>query len=179
MSDNKVILVFAILLSAIFAVPPSQANEIKGDPELVWLSPLGDSDIENNAYNRCRLIRKIKPGAGKASEATKNNFDILSSYASNLYAQSLKIAGYIESEKEKTASSGTDLSDEKALLDEEIIKRLGDLSRRMNIINSFEAGVILLESLSIMIEQPQNAYSDFRVLKNGTFVDSTDCEDLN
>lgn len=178
MSDSKFMLVFAILMSVIIIAVPAYAKKIKGDPELIWLSPLGDSDIENNAYNRCRLIRTVKPGAGETSKITKNKFDILSTYASNLYAQSLKIAGYIESEKEDNTPSTADLSNEKTLIDEEITKRLGDISRRMNIINAFEAGTMLLESLSVLYEQQPETYSDFRVLKNGSFVYSTDCEDL-
>ena len=49
MSDNKFVLFFAILLSFVIISMPSYAKKIKGDPDLIWLSPLGDSDIENNA----------------------------------------------------------------------------------------------------------------------------------
>ena len=178
MSDNKFVLFFAILLSFVIISMPSYAKKIKGDPDLIWLSPLGDSDIENNAYNRCRLIKKIKPGNEKASETTKNNFDILSSYASNLYAQSLKMAGYIESEQGESSSSEADLSSKTGITDVEVTQRIGYIAHRMNIINSLEAGIMLLESLSIMADQAPTTYSDFRVLKNGTFEYSSDCNDL-
>ena len=103
MSDNKIILITIFLLAVFAFVTPSYAkkSKIKGDPELLWLSPLGDSDIENNDFNRCRLIKKIKPGPGHALEESNNTHDILSTYISNLYAQSIKISGYIEAEKEK------------------------------------------------------------------------------
>ena len=180
MLNNKFVLIFAFLLSVGVVISPAYAkkSKIKGDPELVWLSPLGSGDIENNAYNRCRLIKSLKPGKDAASTATKNTYDILSTYAANLYAQSIKVAGYIEAEKEKDSSSDPDLSDEKALLDEEVTKRLGDIARRMNIIISFEASTMLLESLNEMVDLSPSAYSEFRVLKNGKLDYSSDCEDL-
>ena len=180
MSDKKLWLIFAFVLSFVFVMSPAYArkSKIKGDPEVVWLSPLGSGDIKNNAYNRCRLIKTLKPGKDEASTATKNAYDVLSTYASNLYAQSIKIASYIEAEKEKSDSSDPDLSDEKALLDEEVTKRLGDIARRMNIINAFESSTMLLESLDAMVELPPSAYNEFRVFKNGKLEYSSDCEDL-
>ena len=103
MPNSKFLSIFAFLLSVVIIVSPAYAkkSKIKGDPELVWLSPLGSGDIENNAYNRCRLIRTLKPGKEEVSATTKNTFDILSTYAPNLYAQAIKVGGYIEAEKEK------------------------------------------------------------------------------
>lgn len=179
MSDNKIILITIFLLAVFVFVTPSYAkkSKIKGDPELLWLSPLGDSDIKNNDFNRCRLIKKIKPGPGHALEESNNTHDILSTYISNLYAQSIKISGYIEAEKEKTDNSEPDLSDEKTLLDEEVTKRLGEISRRMNIINSFEAGTMLLESLNKLNELYPNAYETFKIIKNDSLELSDDCND--
>ena len=180
MLNKKKYLIFAFLLFAGVIISPAYAKKspIKGDPELVWLSPLGSGDIENNAYNRCRLIKLIKPGADQATATTRNTYDILSTYAANLYAQSIKISDYIEAEKEKSSSSDPDVSDEKALLDNEVRKRLGDISRRMNIINSFEASIAVLEGLNQMIQLSPTAYDKFKVLKNGVFDYSSDCEDL-
>ena len=180
MHCNKLVPIFAFILSVVMIASPVYAkkSKIKGDPEVIWLSPLGSGDIKNDAYNRCRLIRVMKPGEGKASETTKNTYDVLSTYATNLYAQSIKLGSYIEAEKEKDSSSEPDLSDEKALLDEEVIKRLGDIARRMNIINSFEANIMLLKSLDTIVQLPPSAYNEFRVLKDGKFDYSTDCEDL-
>jgi hypothetical protein len=173
-------MVFTFLLAVFVFITPSYAkkSKIKGDPELLWLSPLGSSDIENNEYNRCLFIKKIKPGYGHALEANQNTLDILSTYAANLYAQSIKLAGYIEAEKEKSGESDPDLSDEKALLDEEVTKRLADIARRMNIINSFEAGTMLLESLSTLNKLPTTTYEEFRVIKGGLVTYSSDCNDL-
>ena len=113
-----------------------------------------------------------------AAASSASTSDIISSYAANLYAQSIKISDYIEEEKQKDNSSDPDVSDEKALLDEEVTKRLGDIARRMNIINSFEASTMLLESLEAMVELSPDAYEIFRVLKNGKIEYSSDCEDL-
>ena len=180
MLNSKKYIIFAFLFSVCIFISPASAKKsnIKGDPELIWLSPLGSADIENNAYNRCRLIRLIKPGADQTTAANQNTYDILTTYSTNLYAQSIKVAGYIEAEKEKSDTSEPDLTDEKALLDEEVTKRLGDIARRMNIINSFEASTMLLESLSTMIELPPTAYESFRVLKGGKLEYSSNCEDL-
>ena len=179
MLKNKNIFLVMLLLSFCICMGDAYAkSKIKGDPELVWVSPLGDSDIKNNAYNRCRLIKKIKPGADQVTAATQNTYDILSTYASNLYAQAIKIAGYIEAEKEKTDTKEPDLSDEKALLDNEVTQRLGDIARRMNIINAFEASTAVLESLNAMVRLPPSAYNEFRVLKDGEYTYSGDCEDL-
>lgn len=180
MLNKRSFAIFAFLLSIGVVASPVHAkkSKIKGDPELVWLSPLGSEDIKNNAYNRCLLVKALKPGANETAKTTRNTYEILSTYAANLYAQAIKISGYIEAEKEKDGSSDPDLSNEKALLDEEVTKRLGDIARRMNIINSFEASTMLLESLKAIVELSPTAYNNFRVFKNGAFSYSSDCEDL-
>ena len=180
MHNNKLISVFAFILFALMFASPVYAapSEIKGDPELVWQSPLGEGNIENNAYNRCRLIKKLKPGKGSAIEGAKNSYEILSEYAANLYAQSIKLASHIEEEKENTDSSEPDLTNEKALLDNEVTERLGDIASRINIINSFEAATMLLKSLNEIDRLPAEMYDEFRVLKNGAYEYSDDCEDL-
>jgi hypothetical protein len=170
----------AFLLAVFVFITPADAkkSKIKGDPELLWLSPLGKSDIENNDYNRCLLIKTAKPGSGRAVETGTKVHAILSTYAANIYAQSIKLAEYIEAEKEKNDEKDPDLSDEKALLDEEVTKRLGDIARRMNIINSFEAGTLLLESLNALNKLPLESYEEFRVFKDGSMIYSSDCNDL-
>ena len=180
MLNKKKHIIFAFLLSVGVVISPAHAKKslIKGDPELIWLSPLGSGDIENNAYNRCRLIKLLKPGADQTTAITRNTYDILSTYAANLYAQSIKISDYIEAEKEKSSTSDPDISDEKALLDNEVKQRLGDIARRMNIINSFEASIAIFEGLNEMIQLSPHAYESFKVLKNGTIEYSSDCEDL-
>ena len=190
LNSNKYI-IFAFLLSACIVVSPAYAkkSKIKGDPELVWLLPfksgdnknnadIGSGAIENNAYTRCRLIKLLKPGPEETTATNQYTYDILTNYATNLYAQSIKLSDYIEAEKENSDTSEPDLSDEKALLDEEVTKRLGDIARRMNIIISFEAGTMLLESLNSMVELLPTAYDSFRVYKGGKIEYSSDCEDL-
>ena len=154
-------------------------SPIKGDPELVWLSPLGDDDIQNTPYNRCRLIKTLKPGVGKASTTTDNTYNILANYATNLYAQAIKISAYIEDEKNaKTNSKQPDLSNEVSLIENEITGRLVGISRRINIINSFEAGTEMLNNLQAITSMPPITYQTFRALVDGKYVYDSDCEAL-
>ena len=169
---NKSIFVIS-LLAAVFYVCPIYAakSPIKGDPELVWLSPLGDENIENNAYNRCRLIRALKPGVGKASTVTNNTYDILSSYASNLYAQAIKISAHIKAEKEAAATEKKpDISNEVSIVENEITNRLIGISRRINIINSFEASTEMIKNIQEMVRMTPVTYQDFRALSDGKYV---------
>lgn len=179
----KIYKILFMMLGGVCICFSSSAAEIKvkGDPELLWLSPLGKEDIENNAYNRCRLIKLIKPGAGQTTRTDKNNFDIFSSYISNLYAQSIKISAYIAEEDKNesdTSSSQTSLDNEKAIIEQEIIRRLADISRRINIINSFEAGIAMLDSLWYIRNLGPTTYEEFRALQNGKYEYVTDCEVL-
>lgn len=155
-------------------------SQIKGDPELLWLNPLGKEDIENNAYNRCLLIKKLKPGVEKASESRKNFYETMAVYATNLYAQSLKINAYLDEEKEaKKGIADKELTNEQDILEHEVLGRLGEITRRINIINSFEAGRVMLEDLwTIKTQFKDDAYSKFMVLKDGEYDFSMDCEDL-
>ncbi len=152
-------------------------SQVKGDPELLWLSPVGDSDIEDNSYYRCLIARLVKPGRGQATTATQNKYDVLTNYVSNLYAQSLKISAYIEAEKTDTSSSG-DVSNEIAILEKEIVQRMADISRRLNIINSFEAGIVMLDALDELDKLPEDTYSSFRALSGGRYEYVEDCEVL-
>lgn len=155
-------------------------SQIKGDPELIWLNPLGKEDIKNNAYNRCLLIRTIKPGFGDASTSQKNYYETMAQYATNLYAQSIKIGAYLDAEKE--ASKGVasmDLTNEQDILENEILGRLSEISRRINIINAFEAS---RQMITVLQEVKRNfkddAYGEFRIFKDGQYKTSTDCEDF-
>ena len=152
MLNRKRHIIFAFLLSVGVIISPAYAkkSKVNGDPKDVWLSPLGTDNIENNAYNRCTFIKTLKPGLGQATTTTQNTYDTFSTYAANLYAQSIKISDYLDEEKSQEESN-SDLSNEKALLDEEILARLGDISRRINIINYFESWTMLLESLEGII----------------------------
>ena len=155
------------------------ASQVKGDPELIWQTPLGSSDIENNAYNRCRLVRLMKPGVGKNTQESRNNYDIISTYISDLYAQSVKISAYIAAEDETSNNtSSSDLDNEKTIIEQEIIKRMADISRRLNIINSFESGILVLDSLQRLRELSPIAYAEFRALVDGKYQYVSDCEVL-
>ena len=176
------ILAPVLAVVCIFCSPAYAAKSVvKGDPELLWETPLGKGDIENNAYNRCLLIKMIKPGIGQTSRREKNIYDVLSTYVSDLYAQSVKISAYIAAEDEDaddSNSSTTDVDNEKAIIEQEITRRLADISRRMNIINSFEAGIVVLDSLQELREMAPGTYSEFRALQDGRYQYVSDCEVL-
>lgn len=176
------ILAPVLAVVCIFCSPAYAAKSVvKGDPELLWETPLGKGDIENNAYNRCLLIKMIKPGIGQTSRREKNIYDVLSTYVSDLYAQSVKISAYIAAEDEDaddSSSSTTDVDNEKAIIEQEITRRLADISRRMNIINSFEAGIVVLDSLQGLREMAPGTYSEFRALQDGRYQYVSDCEAL-
>ena len=182
MFSNGKILSFILLSVCIFCSPAYAAKSVvKGDPELLWETPLGKGDIENNAYNRCLLIKMVKPGVGQTSKREKNVYDVLSTYVSDLYAQSVKISAYIAAEDENaddSSSSTTDVDNEKAIIEQEITRRLADISRRINIINSFEAGIIVLDSLQGLRDLAPTTYSEFRALQDGRYQYVTDCEVL-
>ena len=178
MTNNFKMFIFMLLGFCLYA-NLSEAAEIKvqGDPELIWLTPLGKQDIENTAYNRCNFIRVMKPGSAKTSKTTKNTYDVLSNYISNLYAQSIKISAYIDAE-EKEDSPDVDLTDEKILLDKLVTRRIGNIARRMNIINSFEAGIAVLSNLIIINSMPSNTYETFRAVNDGKYEYVSDCKVL-
>ncbi len=173
---NIMVIMTAMLISS--SVASYAKSQVKGDPELLWLSPLGDSDIEDNSYYRCRLARLINPGSGQSTTATQNKYDVMSNYVSNLYAQSIKISAYIEKEEKKASSSSTGTDNEIAILEKEIVQRMADISRRLNIINSFEAGIVMLDALDELDSLPAGTYSSFRALSDGRYEYVTDCEVL-
>ena len=119
----------------------------------------------------------MKPGSTKISKTTKTTYQVLSKYISDLYAQSIKISAYIDAE-EKEDKPDVDLTDEKILIDELITRRLGNIARRINIINSFESGIAVLSNLLIINGLPNNTYESFRALNNGKYEYVSDCKVL-
>lgn len=175
------ILLITVLIAVAYAFPAAAVRSpVKGDPEITWESPLGDDNIEDNDYNRCRIIRALKPGASSATATNQTNDEIFSRHVSDLYAQSVKITQYIEDEKNaKDDTHKPDLSNEVALINYEITRRLADITRRMNIINSFEAANSIITSLqNIRLVGGPAAYSKFRGYKDGKYQYLTDCEDI-
>ena len=172
------ILLLMVFLIMIPVLPIYAKSQVKGDPELMWLSPFGDDDIEDNGYNRCRIVRLVKPGSGKSTTTTQNRYDILSNYISNLYAQSIKISAHIEEEKKKDDSSSTSTDNEIAIIEKEIVQRMADISRRLNIINAFEAGILMLDALNEIDTLPSDTYSSFRALNGSSYEYVSDCEVL-
>ncbi len=172
----KYILLIVVGLGLCNSVEAAKKSKVEGDPSEVFSSPLGKSDIENNAYNRCLLIKKLKPGSDKAGQATRDSATILGSYATKLYAQSIKISAYIFAEDETAKEiTNPDVSGEEAIIKHEITARLADIARRINIINSFDAATSMMNALQSINNAQSSAYDKFR---NKKFEYITDCEEL-
>ncbi len=181
LQNSKYFVLVMCFICSFFIMLTDAYAKVKGDPELLWLSPLGDEDIEETPYNMCRIIKSIKPGVGQTSTTTKNLYDIFSNYISNLYAQSIKISAYIaeEEEDEEDDSLSADISNEIAIIEEGIIQSTADIARRINIINSFEAGIAMLDALEELDNMAPGIYSEFLALDNGNYDYVSDCEYLN
>ena len=172
-------LIVIVMISLISGTAETRDLKVKGEPVIKWQSPL-DGDIENNAYNRCRLIKALKPGVGKSSDSMRNNYDVFSEYISNLYTQSIKISAAIEKElkEEKNKKSQDKTENERVLLNQDVTPYLADIAQRMNIIVSFEAGTAVLNRLEAIRGLPQNVYSEIATIKDGKWVYVNDCEEL-
>ncbi|MCQ2740581.1 MAG: hypothetical protein MJ210_00460 [Alphaproteobacteria bacterium] len=161
MKNGKILFFTVVLLAMGFLSEALAKSVVKGDPELLWRSPLGKEDISNTAKNRCLLIKKIAPGATKATETTENIYELLSEYTSNLYAQSIMITAYLEEETEDEKKlSLPKANDEISIIKKKITRRLEDIARRLNIINSLDAGTSVVSSLFYMVGQSNNVYND-------------------
>ena len=152
--------VISLIIMSCFLCHAAEAakSAVKGDPELLWLSPLGKGNIENTPYNQCLLIKQVKP-SGSAEKLNENIYELLAEYTANLYAQSIKINAYLQAEtkKEKTIKLGK-INDEVSIIKKLILRRLADISRRVNIINSLEAGTSMLETLMAMSLMGNDTY---------------------
>jgi hypothetical protein len=155
----------------------SSRSRINGDPKLTMTSPLGKKDIEDTPYNRCRIIQMMNPPMDKATEAQRNQQEILSNYVANVYAQAFKVSGYIATEKDAAAVS-LDKSNEIKLLENGMERPMSEIARRFNIINSLEAGIVMMESLDKLRSLPKSTFRNFDVLEDGKIVQTDDCEKL-
>lgn len=134
------------------------AQEVKGQPESKWTTPLGDDDITNSSDNRCRLIKVLKPGEDKAMETKRNTNQILTRYASELYFEAVKTLFELDEEKPDQPKTVTD---EKGILDEEILARMANIADRLNIIASLEARSTILNSVNQIRKMNPSIYSGY------------------
>lgn len=172
-----VVLLLTWCISGIVSAGEASSSPISGDPSIRW-DMIGDNkEVKNNEYERCRLIRAILPGEEKSAETTRNRYDILSKYVSYLYTQSVMISVNIAAEEQAKKKSGADKSNQIELLKQEVNAHLGNITRRINIINSLEAGITMLELLNKMRNLPNSTYNSFK-LHNSAGDDGYDCEDL-
>ena len=150
LQNNFLNLVFAMLLSvwwstAALAVELNiagmgtatigDASPVRGRPETQLVTPLS-KDIYDDAENRCRIIKTMKPGEYDMLGTKENTAFLLSRYSTELYLQAAK--SLFEFDKEKPASSKA-RSSEKAILDKDILQRKAYIADRLNIVLSLEA----------------------------------------
>lgn len=165
-----------VVVNQVFASEIAQSR-VKGDPDIKWDSVFDDGNISDTPYNRCMLIRKVHPEGSKQSDIVKNRYELFSEYVSNLYAQSIKISAYLE-EEAKIPPSAPDMSNKISLIENEVMLRLADISRRINIINAFEAGTAILTSLDNLERMSRTTYQQFKAVYKGEYDDYSDCEVL-
>ena len=165
----------AVLLSAgLLNTAVAAMSGIKGDPQTPWAVIGNNKKIENNEYQRCKVIRAMLPGVGKIGESRRNIYDTMSQYIANLYVQSIMIPAYIAAEEE--GDKGNDKTNQVEVIKQEQNKHLGNIARRLNIINSLEAGTAMIELLTELSSLPSTTYQSFKTHKNGGY--GTECEEL-
>lgn len=147
--------IFAGLLSCSQAFA---AQEVKGQPESKWSSPIGE-DLENTSDNRCHIIKVLKPGESNVAEAQRNANQLLTRYASELYFQSAKTLFELDEEKPDKAKTVTN---EKDIMDEEILARMANIADRLNIIVSLESRAAILDSVNQIIKLNSSVYSGYK-----------------
>lgn len=169
MKKNKIYAILTILICFSVLISTAKAD-IYGDPTLDFPSPLGDENAKNDDYNRCRLIRMIKPLENNPEKEQLNKHNNFALYSSMLYAQSIKISAYLEQENEKDELD-IDIKNEMEFIRDSITPRLLRLARRMNIINSFEASIQVMEAMKSIDEMSPYTYKE---ISEGVIS----CEDL-
>ncbi len=151
---SKIFLALVIFIS----LQTTAIAKIYGDPQEAFSMPIDNKKLENNDYYRCLIIKKIKPGEDRITEAQLAKYNIFSEYSAKLYAQSVKISAYIEKENEKDEFN-VNTENEMKFLKKVITPRILRLARRMNIINSFEASILAMESLQKIDDMNNKTYS--------------------
>lgn len=134
-------------------------DKIEGQPNNLWLTPMGDSDIENTNYNRCRLIKTMKPGSNLVMQTTAATRAVLVRYASELYFQSVETN--FEVDQEEPAEDKTSTA-EVSLLNREIINRLARIANRLNIVVSLEARTAAMDNMDKLSKLGGNVFSEYK-----------------
>ena len=143
-------LLFLLLLLSFAFVSSAFAGSIKGQPEELWLTPMGDSNVENTPQNRCRMLKIIKPGEQEVLQTAHNTASILTNYASRLYFEAVKTSFAIDDEDDafiKSDSASQKSTSEKTILNREIIGKMSNIANRLNIVVSLEARSSALENV--------------------------------
>lgn len=146
------------IINILFCIPAFCAPEVKGQPEVLWLTPMADNNIDNTAKNRCRIIKILKPGEDKPVETRANTNQLIGRYSTDLYFQATKTLFEIDKEKVK---EGKQLNDEKRILEQEVLERMANIADRLNIIVSLEARTSALNSLYEISKLENGVYSSY------------------
>ena len=115
--------------------------------------------MENTSDNRCHIIKVLKPGESNVAEAQRNANQLLTRYASELYFQSAKTLFELDEEKPDKAKTVTN---EKDIMDEEILARMANIADRLNIIVSLESRAAILDSVNQIIKLNSSVYSGYK-----------------
>lgn len=183
MNKNSKYFIFASLvlfLCGRYAVAAEGSQSpVSGDPSIKWDIIGNNQKIENNAYQRCLLIRSVIPGQGKSSETQRNIFDTMSKYVSYLYAQSVMVSVNIAAEEEAVKLIKASKTGQIELIKNGINYHLGNITRRLNIIASLEAGVAMIDMMTELQNLPSGTYARFKIHKEGAFGETGDnCDAL-
>lgn len=156
---RKISLMVIVLILSLSLLPEAYAGKkIKGQPDSEWESPMGDDNIENTGYNRCRVIKTMKPGADKVMQTVNNTQTLLSRYASELYFQAVKTNFEIDQE---TSDDVTTSTAELSLMNRQIIARLANIANRLNIIVSLESRTAALNNIKKITNLSGSVYNDY------------------
>lgn len=115
------------------------------------------SSVDDTHFNRCRLIKLIKPGADKVEEMQRVATILQSYYSSELYTQAMQILYELDKEDPHPFSNQ---SSKKAILDKNIKDVLLDTTQRLAIVASLEARTAVVENISKIIALGPEIYQD-------------------
>lgn len=151
-------IIMSLIASVLFNGYAFCAPEVKGQPEILWTTPMPEKNIDNTAKNRCRIIKTLKPGEDKKTTTKENTNQLIGRYSTDLYFQATKTLFEIDKEK---VQEGKQLDDEKKILEQEVLERMANIADRLNIIVSLESRIAALNSLYELSKSDNGIYSGY------------------
>ncbi len=158
MLQKTSLIVIGLILMFFLVSEAFAGSKIKGQPDQLWLTPMGDDNIENTGYNRCRVIKTMKPGEKRVMQTVNNTQTLLGRYASELYFQAVKANFEIDQETPDDVMTSTA---ELSLMNRQIIARLANIANRLNIIVSLESRTAALNNIKKITNLSGSVYNDY------------------